>query len=80
MYINITKEQAFKILRRNLKEGEVLFEHDDGWNAEIWGRGIIEKDNGEDVVISTERFTWKRGDDGGYNKNKILLKRVKLIK
>ena len=69
------KEVALKLLAQNLQEGEVLFEHDDGWNAEIWGRGRIEGD----FMISLERYTWKEGDDGGYNKNKILLDKVRIL-
>jgi len=73
------KEEAFKILQRHLKEGEVLFSHDDGWNAVIWGRGKIKGKKGEELMIPSERFTWCEGDDGGWNKREIDMKKVKII-
>ena len=73
------KEEAFRILAKHLEEGEVLFSHDDGWNAEIWGRGKIEKINGKEFMIPSERLTWQEGDDGGWRKREIDMERVKVI-
>lgn len=56
----IDREYALKRLLADIKEGEVVFEYDDGWNSREWHKGVVEiTENSKKLIKSLDNYTWE---------------------